>query len=177
MRTCLYYVCRHPDVYRKLQKEIDEFCDGNDLTEPLTYAQTQQMPYLMAVAKEAMRLLPSIVYQLIRYCPKGMLIDGQKIPAGTPIGISPLAQNRDQAIWGDDADDFRPERWLENKERAAFLELNNYTFGGNGPRMCIGRNIALVSFSWFPALLPWPYTIDRHRHHHCQNEPHVSIPG
>ena len=154
MRTCLFYVCRHPEVYHKLQKEIDDFYADYGLTEPITYAQTQKMPYLGAVAKEAMRLIPSIVYQLIRYCSEGQSVDGKSIPPGTPVGISPMAQNRDRAIWGDDADDFRPERWLESKERTAYLDLNNYTFGGNGPRMYIGRNIALVSFKFYPPISP-----------------------
>ena len=145
MRTCLYYICLHPQVYRKLQKEIDDYYETNGLHEPISYSQTQGMPYLVAVAKEAMRLLPSIVYQLLRYCPENLSVNGKSIPAGTPVGVSPIAQNRDRDIWGPDADEFRPERWLESKERTAYLDLNNMTFGGNGPRMCIGRNIALVS--------------------------------
>ena len=157
MRTCLYYICSSPQVYQKLQKEIDEYYETNGLHEPISYSQTQEMPYLVAVAKEAMRLLPSIVYQLLRYCPENLSVDGKPIPAGTPVGVSPIAQNRDRDIWGPDADEFRPERWLESKERTAYLDLNNMTFGGNGPRMCIGRNIALVSdLSSLPGVLLVP---------------------
>jgi cytochrome P450 len=145
MRTCLFYICQHPEVYQALQKDIDLFYGEHDLSQPITYAQTQKIPYLVAVVKEAMRLLPSIVYQLLRHCPEGQTVDGKTIPPGTVVGVSPIAQNRDRAIWGAEADDFRPQRWLESKERSAYLDLNNYTFGGNGPRMCIGRNLALVS--------------------------------
>ena len=144
MRTSLYYICSRSDVYRKLQQEVDDFYESNRLTEPVSYTQTQQMPYLQAVVKEAMRLLPSIVYQLLRHAPEGLSVDGKRIPAGTPVGISPIAQNRDKAIWGSDADEFKPERWLEDEARARYLESANMTFGGSGPRMCIGRNIALV---------------------------------
>jgi cytochrome P450 len=131
-------------MFHKLQEEIDGFYERNGLPEPISYTETQQMPYLQAVVKEATRLLPSIVYQLLRYAPEGLAVDGKRIPAGTPIGVSPLAQNRDKAIWGPDADDFKPERWLEDEARTRYLDAANMTFGGSGPRMCIGRNIALV---------------------------------
>ncbi|KAJ9605739.1 hypothetical protein H2200_009588 [Cladophialophora chaetospira] len=153
MRTCLFYICSRPDVYRTLQKAIDDYYDAMALTAPITYQQTQQLPYLVAVCKEAMRLLLSIVYQLLRYATDGLTVDGKHIPAGTPVGVSPIAQNRDQEVFGADADDFRPERWLEDEQKTRFMDSVNMTFGGNGPRMCVGRNIALVEIHKFIAQL------------------------
>lgn len=151
MQACIEAVCSRRRVYKKLQTEIDEYYGKNGLIEPITYLQTQELPYLNAVAKEAMRLRQSIIAQLLRHTPEeGLTVDGKYIPPFTPVGISPLAQNRDEAIWGDDANEFRPERWLEDEARARYFESNNMTFGGNGPRMCIGRNIALVS-----SLIKW----------------------
>ena len=145
MRACVHAICLRPDVYGRLQAEVDAFYPEKASEAPITYLETQKLPYLGAVCKEAMRLLPSIVFQLLRYVPEGGLhVDGKFVPAGYEVGISPLAQNRDKEIWGHDADDFKPERWLESEERARYLESYNMTFGGNGPRMCVGRNIALV---------------------------------
>ena len=144
MRSCLYYICTRADVYQVLQKEIDKFYHDNALREPITYQQCREIPYLVAVVKEATRLLPSITFQLLRHAPPDFVVDGNAIPAGTSVGVSALAQNRDKAIWGLDANEFRPERWLESEARAKYLESNDMTFGGSGPRMCIGRNIALV---------------------------------
>lgn len=145
MRTSLFYICSHSKVYKKVQQEVDEYYKANDLQDPITYQQTQKLPYLMAACKEAMRLLPSIVFQLLRIAPAGLNVDEKHIPAGTPIGISPITQNRDPTVYGPDPDVYRPERWLEDAEKAKFMESMNMTFGGSGPRMCVGRNIALVS--------------------------------
>lgn len=134
-----------PHVYNRLKEEVDQFYKDNNLTGPITYLQTQKLPFLQAVVKEAMRVLPSIVFQLLRYSPPGFSVRGQEIPPGTAVGISPVAQNHDTEIWGPDADEFRPERWLEDEARAKYWDTSLMTFGGNGPRMCIGRNIALVS--------------------------------
>ncbi|PSN73007.1 cytochrome P450 [Corynespora cassiicola Philippines] len=149
MRTCLYYVASNPDCYKRLQREVDSFYEENQLDAPLTYLQAQKMPYLQAVIKEATRLLPSIVFQLLRYAPPNFSVRGISIPENTTIGISPIAQNRDTDIWGEDADEFRPDRWLEDETKSKHFESANMTFGGSGPRMCVGRNIALVELHKF----------------------------
>jgi cytochrome P450 len=154
MRSCVYYICTHPRAYKRLQSEIDAFYAIQICEQPITYLQTQSLPYLMSCCREAMRLLPSITFQLLRYSPPGGLyVDGKYIPEGVEVGISPLAQNRDPVIWGPDADDFRPERWLESEDLARQLGRHDLTFGGNGPRMCLGRNIALVEVQKFVAQL------------------------
>jgi hypothetical protein len=140
------YLCNNPRVYAQLQAEIDNFYKTNGLREPISYTEALTLPYLQAVIKEATRLLPSIVYQLLRFVPPGgITVDGKYIPEGSVVGISPISQNRDKAIWGGDADVFRPERWIEDEAKGRYLEGMSMTFGGNGPRACVGKNIALVS--------------------------------
>lgn len=101
MATCLYYLCKDHAVYQQVQKEIDEYHEAHDLKEPMTYKQTQDLPLMSAAIKEAMRLLPSITYQLPRVMSEEMLVAGRTIPAGTIIGVSALAANRNQAVWGE----------------------------------------------------------------------------
>ncbi|KAM0812517.1 putative Cytochrome P450 [Seiridium cardinale] len=160
MRACLYYVARNPDVYKRLQEEVDAFYRDNKLDAPITYAQTQTLPYLQAVVKEATRILPSIVFQLPRYAPPDFSVRGIKIPENTHVGISPIAQNRDQDIWGPDADEFKPDRWLQDPAKARYYDRSTMTFGGSGPRMCIGKNIALVELHKFLAQFIHHYDFD-----------------
>src|SRR5256885_7202490 len=108
---------------KRLQAEIDEYYDTKTLTAPITYAQCLELPFLQAVIKEAGRLHPSVMYQLPRYAPpEGITIDDYFLPQGTEIGISPLTMNRDTAIFGIDADEFRPERWMENPEKTRYMD-------------------------------------------------------
>jgi len=145
IRNCLYFLAKSPKHYHQVQAEVDEFVEKSGSTEPISYLDTQKLPVLKAIIKEATRLRPSIVFNLPRHAPENFTVRGHYIPPGTPVGISPAAQNRDRDIWGDDADTFRPERFLESEERAKYLDGCAMTFGGNGPRMCVGKNIALVS--------------------------------
>jgi cytochrome P450 len=143
MRSALYYLSINTAILEKLHKEIDTL----DISDAITYKQTQQLPYLKAVVRESLRMFPSIPAQLYRYVPEGGLsVDNHLVPAGTVVGMSSLAQNRDAAIYGSDADVFNPDRWLGDETRARYLEASLFNFGGTGPRACVGRNLALVSF-------------------------------
>lgn len=142
MRAALYHLSTNPAVLQRLREEIDTV----DSDEPLSYKQTQQLSYLKAVVRESLRMYSSVPAQLYRVVPTGGLsIEGHFIPSGTVVGISSLAQNRDTAIFGQDADAFNPDRWLGDESKARYLEAALFNFGGTGPRSCPGRDLAMVS--------------------------------
>jgi cytochrome P450 len=124
---------RYPKYMTRLQSEIDEYYTSHNPTTPITYSQALEMPFLQAVIKEAGRLHPSIMYQLPRYAPpEGITIDGKFLPAGIEVGISSLSMNRDKEIFSEDANVFRPERWLENAEKARYMDsMLTTVFHGN----------------------------------------------
>jgi len=68
------------------------------------------------------------------------------VPEGTDIVLSFAAYNRNKNIWGNDADVFRPERWLEEKERVSpgIGGYNNLLTFSAGPRNCIGQRFAVL---------------------------------
>lgn len=137
MRSCLLYICSNPDIYRHVQNEVDSLDDAS-----MNFSKIQQLQYLHASIHESMRLLPSIVFPLPRYLTTTLVVDGFNIPAGTIITTSAGAQNRDASVFGPDADCFQPQRWFKDKSPLQKL----MTFGGDGPRNCIGQNLAMVRF-------------------------------
>ncbi|KGO45881.1 Cytochrome P450, E-class, group I [Penicillium expansum] len=136
--------------YTKLTEEIDSFYATQNLEDrEIKYTECLELPYLQAVIKEGLRMHPSIQFQLPRYSPAGgVTICNAYIPRGTEISTSPLASNRDTAVFGKDADIWNPERWLESNERTAIMEKHNATFG-YGARSCLGKNIALVEINLY----------------------------
>jgi cytochrome P450 len=100
-----------------------------------------------------MRMHPGVSMPLERYVPAtGLTLpDGTFIPPSTAVGISPYIMARNKDIWGDDADEFKPERWLrgEREDQEAFQQrIRRYnaadlTFGA-GSRICLGRHLSLV---------------------------------
>ncbi|KAK1726533.1 cytochrome P450 [Colletotrichum acutatum] len=147
MRTCLFHLAAIPEVQAKLREEIDTFYDVNDLKAPMSYLEPHKLPYLQAVIKEAIRLLPSIVFQLLRHTPPDFKVRGIKVLVNTTIGISPMAQNRDWVQM--QTSSARADG--ENEDKTRYFDCSTMTFGGSGPIMCIGSNIALVELHKFVA--------------------------
>lgn len=139
----------NPGVYAKLEGEVDAAPPS------MTYAEAQQLPYLKATVKEAMRLFPAARFNFERVTPpSGITIAGHDIPGNTVVGASAWTAHRDKAVWGDDVDVFRPERWLGvDDKRYKFMEGNLALFG-QGKYQCLGMGIANMEiFKIVPAIL------------------------
>ncbi len=64
--------------------------------------------------KEALRIHPGVAFPLERCVPPaGADLGGYKLPGGTNVSANPAVIHVDKDIFGNDADRFRPERWLE----------------------------------------------------------------
>lgn len=88
-----------------------------ELSDPPSFAETQKLPYLQAVLKECLRVHPTVGLPLWREVTAGgATIAGKSFPAGTNVGINSWVAHRNRDVWGPDADDFRPERWIESSE-------------------------------------------------------------
>uniref|UniRef100_A0A8H7KBQ6 Cytochrome P450 n=1 Tax=Bionectria ochroleuca TaxID=29856 RepID=A0A8H7KBQ6_BIOOC len=144
LRAVFYYLIRNPESYKKLQKEIDELDDAGKLSPVISYAESLQMDYLQLCLKEAMRMHPGVQYPLERVVPRGgATINGHFLPEGTIVGVNAAVIHRDRQIFGQDADEFRPERWLCDEEKAKVMDRHLLTFGA-GARTCIGKNISIM---------------------------------
>lgn len=165
IRAIIIYLLENPSTYKTLQNEVDEFYEKNIQEGEISYQQCLSLPYLQAIVKESGRMYPSIVYQIPRYVPpEGIIIAGHRIPPGTAAGISAMSMNRSKPIFGEDANIFRPERWLEDEARARYMDSLLATVCplcrcktdlefGYGSRTCIGKNIALVEMNKYIAQL------------------------
>ncbi|TSE00799.1 cytochrome P450 [Skermania sp. ID1734] len=115
-------ILRHPRVYQRLRDGLDE---PND-------------PYRTAVIKEALRIRP-VIYNVARRLTEPVELAGHTLPAGLLVLPSIGAIHTDPRIWGPDATEFRPERWLEpDPPQQAWIP-----FGG-GNRRCLGATFALT---------------------------------
>ncbi|TDZ60839.1 Cytochrome P450 monooxygenase gsfF [Colletotrichum trifolii] len=145
IRAIVYHMLKNPDSKRKLVEEVDEFWRQGKLSDPVTLAETEKMPYLQASMYEALRLHPAVGMTLPRVVPKGGYeIDGRYYPAGSVVGANPWVVHRIKEVYGQDANVFRPERWMKEENG----EMHRFFFAfGSGARMCIGRNISWMEMS------------------------------
>lgn len=67
------------------------------------------------------------------------------LPPGTKIGTNHYALCRSRAVFGADADEFRPERWLNAVEGEQLRRMEDaWSVFGRGPRMCAGKDLAMI---------------------------------
>ncbi|KAI3275302.1 hypothetical protein DTO003C3_1849 [Penicillium roqueforti] len=156
MRTIMYNLLVHRDTLSRLQDELLESESSNGLSRTCpSWEKVRDLPYLDACVLEALRLHPPFCLPFERVVPGGGLtVCETYLPAGTIVGISPYMANRDKETFGNDADEWRPERWLglshEDRKR---LENSLLTFGA-GRRTCLGKNIAILEIKkLIPVLL------------------------
>ncbi|KAI8920820.1 bifunctional P-450:NADPH-P450 reductase [Powellomyces hirtus] len=147
----LYYLLKDPTKFQKAQEEVDRVTGGG----PLTLQHLKQLPYLDACMKESLRLSPTApAFQVGTLNGPHTFKTGHTIqPTESAYVILPKL-HRDPKVWGDDAEEFRPERMLDGGfER---LPQNAWKPFGNGMRGCIGR-----AFAWQESLLVLALIIQR----------------
>ena len=148
------------EVYRRLSAELE----AAKLKTLVRYRETRSLSYLNAVVQESRRMCPGVSLPLERVVPsEGLqLPDGCFISAGTVVGMNSWVIHRNKEIYGEDADTFRPERGLRNKDagetetefaaRRLRMKEAELMFGA-GDRVCLGKNISLVEiFKIVPTL-------------------------
>ena len=145
VRSSVYRALQTPGVYEKLIAEIDEAYLAGKVSRPvITFDEAISLPYFSSFIKEVLRIDPSAPGIYPRVAPKGgYTLNGLFVPEGTVVSTNAWVNNRNKEVYGQDADDFNPERWMESEEKSTTMENLSFTFG-YGPRICLGKNIALI---------------------------------
>lgn len=147
----LILLAMHPHWQERLRSEIlDTFSNMS----PHSFQDTEKfrnLKQLTMVIQESLRLYsPGIITS--REALEDIKIGEVVVPKGTNIWIFMLALHRDAEIWGEDADEFRPERF-EGGVAEACKYPQAYLPFGFGSRICVGQNFALMEVKIMLSLL------------------------
>uniref|UniRef100_A0A0E0MTE3 Cytochrome P450 71A1 n=1 Tax=Oryza rufipogon TaxID=4529 RepID=A0A0E0MTE3_ORYRU len=129
----------HPDAMRNAQDEIKAVVG---ITSHITEDHLDRLPYLKAVLKETLRLHPPLPLLVPHEPSSDTKILGYSIPARTRIVINAWTIGRDQATWGEHAEEFIPERFLESGLDYIGQDFVLVPFGA-GRRGCPGVGFAV----------------------------------
>ena len=149
-----------PEVQSRAQAELDAVVGRARFP---TYADAPRLPYVRAIIKEVIRWRPAVRLGL----PHAMLEDdwyeGMFIPKGTTCIANIWQCNRDQTIFGDDAEEFKPERHLgDNGELFPGPKEANpegHVSFGFGRRVCVGKHLANESLFIHTSRILWAATL------------------
>ncbi|KAF8656767.1 hypothetical protein AX16_002445 [Volvariella volvacea WC 439] len=171
----LYELAKNPQYQERIRQEFNAI-NANDLNRnPSLY---DQLPFLNAFIKEVLRfhcVVPQTTRAASRDCvipllnplklEDGSVVNEVAVPKGTVVTMSISGYNCSTAIWGPDAEVFRPSRWLDDSqvERSSLGPYANLMTFYGGPRVCIGVLEQQVSITEllrrFSLELPQPDTV------------------
>ncbi|KAJ5804879.1 Cytochrome P450 E-class CYP52 [Penicillium riverlandense] len=137
---------RHPAVFHKLRETIITDFGTYAAPHDITFANLKSCQYLQHCMNEVLRLYPVVPFNrrtAIRdtTLPRGGGPDGLSpvfVRKGQNVAYSTYVMHRRQDLWGPDANEFKPERWMDRKVGWEYLPFNG------GPRICIGQQFALT---------------------------------
>ncbi|CAM8919893.1 unnamed protein product [Rhodiola kirilowii] len=135
---CLMLLALHPEWQDRVRIELSDVCvngilDSNSLL---------QMKEVTLVIQEAMRLYPPAAFvsrEVLEETKIGHIV----VPKGVLLWTLVPTLHRDVNIWGPDANEFKPERFANGVSKACKVPQAYVPFGV-GPRLCLGRNFAMV---------------------------------
>jgi len=148
-----YLLAMHPPVFTRLREEV--LTHVGPRHQP-TYDDIKEMKFLRAVINETLRLFPSVPLNertsinnttFLSPDPNGKPF---YVAKGTQCVFSVFLMHRRKDLWGPDADEFDPDRFLDDRLKK-YLIQRPYIFlpFGAGPRICLGQQFAYNEVSFF----------------------------
>lgn len=152
LRATFLFVITNPRIYSTIRAEIDDLvkAKGKISSPVISDKEWRHLVYLQAVIKEGLRVWPPVTGMMSKFSPPDgdeFELDGKKvfIPGGTNIGWASWGIHRTKNVFGDDAELYRPERWLDEEDPEKLERMRkvvDLNFG-YGKYYCLGRLVAL----------------------------------
>ncbi|KAL4133394.1 hypothetical protein PRIC2_003712 [Phytophthora ramorum] len=140
-----YNVSQNPHVEAKLRREIYKKLPelvNSEVCVP-TLQQVNRLVYLEAVMKETLRLYPPVPMSPKYAVRDTVLSDGTFVAAGSMVCLPMYAMGRMPHVWGPDAAEFNPERWIDPAtKKIVSVSAFKFVAFNAGPRMCLGTTLA-----------------------------------
>ncbi|KAI0005620.1 cytochrome P450 [Xylariaceae sp. FL0662B] len=149
IRGTMVNVLASPLVYVRLRKEVDDAVAAGRVSSPIQVDEARQLEYLQAVIYEGLRMNPPFTGLVMKKVPPGGdTILGKHVPAGARVAHNFLSTQRSVAVFGPDAELFRPERWLgiDEGRRRDMAQTVELVFG-YGRWGCSGKSVAFMELN------------------------------
>ncbi|KAF9365097.1 hypothetical protein BGX34_011437 [Mortierella sp. NVP85] len=132
-----YNLGKHPDVMDRVRQEIFEVV-GRDRKPD--HEDIKRLKFLKQVINETLRLYPAVPFNIKTCLEDDVLPNGYFIPKGSLVVHSSYVTHRMKEYWGEDAEEFDPDRW--GPERVKMVRPFMFFPFHAGPRICLGQNFA-----------------------------------
>ncbi|KAF8082387.1 hypothetical protein N665_0829s0005 [Sinapis alba] len=133
-----WLISKNPEAITKIRNEINKEMPKFDPTD------LNKLVYLDAAVCETLRLYPSVPFNHKSPAKPDVLPTGHRVDKNWKIVISIYALGRMKSVWGDDAEDFRPERWISDSGMLRHEPSHKFLAFNAGPRSCLGKKLTFL---------------------------------
>ncbi|KAL2133999.1 hypothetical protein VTI74DRAFT_1252 [Chaetomium olivicolor] len=170
-----YLLLQHPDVVSQIRREIATLLSHQvsiqspshnppsptPLDLPIHIFTPTALPYTLAVFLETLRLYPPIPFEIRESQSATTLPDGTFLPPKSILLWCLWAMQRSRVTWGEDADVFRPERFLDEEEKLVNRIAAEFPVFYGGARTCLGRKMAEAIAVVVIPVLVWEFEFEK----------------
>lgn len=149
VQSTLLCIVTNPRVYDTLKSEILGAVTKGQVSNPIRDTEAKQLVYLQACVLEGLRKFPPLSQLRERVVPpEGDTLGRFRLPGGTFVGLNAWGVQLNKSVYGDDADLYRPERWLTDDvdKLQAMYQTHSLIFG-HGSTKCLGVSMAMMEIT------------------------------
>ncbi|KAH0914597.1 hypothetical protein HID58_029043 [Brassica napus] len=149
-----WLLSKNPEAMIKIRQEI------NNKMPKFNPADLDKLVYLDGAVCETLRLYPSVPFNHKSPAKPDVLPTGHRVDDNWKIVISIYALGRMKSFWGDDAEDFRPERWISDSGMLRHEPSHKFLPFSAGPRSCLGKKLTFLQIKTVAVKIIQKYEIE-----------------
>ncbi|KAI5670003.1 hypothetical protein M9H77_19856 [Catharanthus roseus] len=143
----LWLVSTHPIVEKNIREELKSVIPPEEEAEKFRVFNNEEvrvLPYLHGALCDALRLYPPVPFQHKEPLQPDILPSGHRVDPSMKVMFSLYAMGRMKSVWGKDAREFKPERWISERGTIKYEPSYKFLAFNAGPRTCIGKEVAFT---------------------------------
>jgi cytochrome P450 len=158
MPWIFYNLAENPHVVSSIRNELAPIVSRKAVNSSATLIfepeEVRALVYLQATLLESLRLYPPIPVERKAVVASDVMPSGHEVCAEDIIIVSLYSMGRMKDVWGEDCQEYRPERWLsEDGSQLRYVPSHKFLAFNSGPRMCLGKDIAIIQMKTIVAAI------------------------
>ncbi|XP_013628177.1 PREDICTED: alkane hydroxylase MAH1-like [Brassica oleracea var. oleracea] len=176
-----WLLSKNPHVEAKIRQEIITNLPKTATSQERPWSATDhreflnKLVYLHGALYETMRLYPPLPFQRKTSIKSDVLPSGHIVDANSNVIFLVYALGRMRSVWGEDALEFKPERWVSETGELRHEPSSKFLVFNTGPRTCSGKHLAMTSMKTIVVEILQHYDIKLVEGHKIKPKAHLNL--